>query len=157
MTTIHEENAPIRIIGWNDSKGQSSSSLSNLLLRTEWDFTQYDNEPSNSQMLFYMQGLADGLQKTLAAANAIGNLEHTNDWDPVLLIRFRDGSTFDTDSHYYLIEEIDEDNLYVEAPELEDYAFNEETPPEEYYQQVEGKPRYVIPLAAISLIVIDSQ
>jgi len=153
-----------KITAWNAKDQLAQSRLSQVLLDAEWDFTQFDGEKDNERRLFNIWEYAEALKKTLDAADALGNIEHTNDWDPFLIITLRNGEVVNSESHYYQINQITERALYVGAPSRVDYKNWEEQPPEKYYvdpevhsEDPESWPALVIPLAAISKIIIEPQ
>lgn len=57
----------------------------------------------------YSKELTERLIKTIDLISRLGWIEHTSDWDPYLIITFRDGSEqFQTESGYYDIVAHDE-------------------------------------------------
>jgi len=158
-----EEN--LKIIGWNANGGVrdglgTQSNLGGTLLRTVWDFTQFDQEKDNEQRIDYRMDFAKALQAVLKAAELLGYVEHTNDWDPLLEITLRNGEKVESESHYYQIDQITDKAVFIEAPSREGYKELEMEIPKKYYVDTELKdtePALVIPLAAISLITIDAQ
>lgn len=149
----------IKVEGWNEKFTNKPSTLSHVLLDTSWDFTQFDPEKDNEHRMSNIREYAEALQKTLAAAEAIGEVEHSCDWDPILIIKLRNGETVYSESHYYQIE-VGDKEIFIEAPSKKEYRDWGKEAPERFYVDPEVKgvePTLVIPLAAISLITIDPQ
>jgi hypothetical protein len=97
-------------------------------------------------------GLANALSHVTKAMGVIGWMEHTADWDPVLVIDTTDGRLI-TDSHYYEVEAPlltkDGNYLVVEAPD----KISEVESLVEFWES----GYYYIPLELIKLITIDTQ
>ena len=93
--------ARIKIIAWNAKEQMQASKLGSLLLSTVWDFTQFDKEKDTSQRMHLIKEYAAGLKAVCHAADQVGVIEHTNDWDPILIITLRNGEKVESESHYY--------------------------------------------------------
>ena len=147
----------IEVKGWCAKDGNSELSI--LLSDTTWNFTQYDGVKDNEERMRYIKEYAEGLQRVLAAMGVLGEIEHTSDWDPLLVITLRNGEQVESASHYYQIDGVSVKSVFIEAPPRKDYKNWEEEEPEKYYIDLEDglDPQLVIPLAAIALIEIDTQ
>jgi len=110
--------------------------------------------------------------KLFDAANAMGWVEHTSDWDPFLIITLNDDTKLRTPSHFYLIlnEDLEKDKnwdldyLEIEAPEWLDVASgiheaDAAQPIYQYYVREVGdkEARYRIPIKDIKHIKADPQ
>ena len=104
--------------------------------------------------------MATALSGWLKAMEAIGILEHTGDWDPILRIRFRNGESVETHSGYFRIKDADfEGDLLIDAPdqeELKEWEEEEQNAPiMKFYDR--NHKAYRIPLNMIARISIDPQ
>jgi len=126
------------------------------LLRTEWDFTQWDEDKPAAVSRFEY---AVALQKTLDAADALGSIEHTCDWDPIIMIDMRDGTRLESSSHYYQLVDVQEEFIKIETPDkeaLEDvYSGDMDMEIYKFYDAEEGV--ITIPMEKIKSITIDPQ
>jgi len=130
------------------------SNLSFHLLNTEWDFTQFDAKVPEDFHPADLEDYAHALKAVLDAMDHVGNVEHSNDWDPYVLIDLRDGTQVQTPAGYFGIKGLVNGLMLVEAPSTQDYTDWAEPIPPKYY---DGKmEQFVIPLGAISRITIHS-
>ena len=135
--------------------------VGSLLLGIEWDFKAAREGKGLDLGLLPM---AEAFKATMDAANALGWVEHTSDWDPYLIVKMADGRELYTPSSYFQVEEIQEFSpgeyyLLVVAPDsqtLEDYK-QATTNIHEYYYLEDGDPVYRIPLTEIDYITVDPQ
>ncbi len=155
----------LKIRAWNGAGNSQlprvSSELGMQLLSIEWDFSQFkEDKPGGQSRSISLMELATALQKTMAAADAIGTIEHTSDWDPLLVIELKNGQTIESESHMYQIDYVDREIMEIEAPSLADYKDIYETEaPKEYYTELgkSGAPALVFKLEDIKLITVNPQ
>ena len=152
------------------------SETGNRLLQIEWDFkaAREEFEREAATQSFYSRNASDGgwlldlaeaFRDTMTAANSIGWMEHTCDWDPYLIITMADGRVLNTPSHYYLVVDIEVSiegySLLIEAPDESTIQGYEEatTNIHEYYipEDHKGRSVYRIPLMEIDYITVDPQ
>lgn len=150
--------------------------MGSALLDLEFDFKaarERDKEEAEKGQAYsknaYVGGwemdLAEALKSTLQAANDIGWIEHTCDWDPYLIIKLRDGRILNTPSHYYLVQEIVEFEsgvyyLLIEAPDketLENYDEADTGEIMEFYSMEDGDPVFKFRLSDIDYVSVDPQ
>ena len=51
--------------------------------------------------------------------DTLGEIEHTGDWDPYLVIELFNGNKLETQSGYWALE-LKDDKIYIEAPSIQD-------------------------------------
>jgi hypothetical protein len=146
------------ILGGYGNNGLPQSAMGHSLLKLEWDFNKQELE-GHQYAENNKKEYAQAFVKTMDAADAIGMVEHTNDWDPILNITFKDGTKYETESHYYQGEVLG-GVLKIEAPSPDDYTIWEQLiPKDKYYKPSFSDSRswYEFPIKDIALITVDSQ
>ena len=140
----------------NGLGGPKQTNWAGAILDLEWDFTQYDHIKDNANRLSWLKSFAGAFASTMDAANDLGWIEHTCDWDPFLIIRLRNNTHLETDSHYYQVDEVTDTELRIIAPSVADFKEWEEELPKKYYvPDTENHGAvYAIPLIAISVIKV---